>query len=357
MTPERYALVCELFDRAEALPEEGRVPFLRAACGEDADLLAEVTRMLGAADGPSAAPPVQARALLGLPVSRPPALMGHRARVGAVAFSPDGRSLASGDDSGRITIWNVADRSEVFSLHGHTGPVTGLAFSPDGARLASAGADGSVRLWDAHRGEEWRVLRGRGAPFRAVAWSPTGAVLAGAAADGPVPVWGARSGSVLAWLPAPPGGAFALAFPGQGSWLAAALADHTVALWDHAAARQVGELPTGPVRALAALPAGDLLASGGDDGRACVWSVAPGRPLWSHAAHAGAVTGLAFLPDGALLSAGADGSLCRVEAAAVKHLRTFPGPVAALAPAPDGLSVAVACAAAPGGLVLEELTP
>jgi WD40 repeat protein len=91
------------------------------------------------------------------------AFTAHHGQVWAVAFSPDGRTLATGGDDYTIKLWNLASLQEAAVLRGHTALVAGLAFSPDGRQLASCGGDGTVRLWRAptfaeiaaaHKGKE-----------------------------------------------------------------------------------------------------------------------------------------------------------------------------------------------------------
>src|SRR3954454_9249851 len=75
-------------------------------------------------------------------------LQGHTEGVTSVAFSPDGKMLASGSNDETIKLWDVQAGKEHATLKGHTNEVTSVAFSPDGKTLASASLDGTVRLWD-----------------------------------------------------------------------------------------------------------------------------------------------------------------------------------------------------------------
>jgi WD40 repeat protein len=99
-----------------------------------------------------------------------------------VAFSPDGRQLATPGQPG-VVLFNVARGEEEGRLVGHTGGVGSVAYSPDGQRLASGGADGTVRLWDPRRKEEVLSIGGHAQSVLALAFSPDGRFLATSARD------------------------------------------------------------------------------------------------------------------------------------------------------------------------------
>jgi len=81
-------------------------------------------------------------------------LKGHTSHVGSVAFSPDGRTLASGSEDNTIKLWNVATGKNTATLKGHTDIVWSVSFSPDGKTLASGSSNNTVKLWDVKTGKD-----------------------------------------------------------------------------------------------------------------------------------------------------------------------------------------------------------
>jgi RNA polymerase sigma factor (sigma-70 family) len=147
-----------------------------------------------------------------------------------VAFSPDGKRLASaggeeflrdGQRDGTLRLWDATSGKQVAAIQGHAGTVTSVAFSPDGKTLASGGFDRTVRVWDVATGRALFLFKGHTGLVRCVAISPDGKYLASGGFDGTVKVWDLATGRELARLKGPAGGVMSVAFSPDGRVLAA----------------------------------------------------------------------------------------------------------------------------------------
>jgi tRNA A-37 threonylcarbamoyl transferase component Bud32 len=203
-------------------------------------------------------------------------LHGHTHGTG-VAYSPDGRHLASWSEDNTVRVWDAAGGQELRTLQGHTGTVSEVTYSPDGRRLASAGFDGTVRVWDAAGGQELLALKGHRDRVRGVAYSPDGRQLASAGNDRTVRVWDAAGGQELRTLKGHTGVVVGVAYSPDGRRLASAGQDGTVRVWDAASGRELLALKghTDMVWSVAFSPDGRQLASAGNDRTVRVWEASP----------------------------------------------------------------------------------
>jgi WD40 repeat protein len=242
--------------------------------------------------------------------------------VSAIAYAPDGRTLATATGRGTVRLWDVAAGRPRGDTISHAGAAVGgrdgvdaLAFSPDGKLLATGDADGTARLWDTATHDQL------GSPFARhtkdvfdVAFSPDGATLATASLDGTARLWNVATRRQIGAALTEPGGKAALhaafhgiAFSPDGKRLATAGGDGLVRLWDTTSHQQVGS-PLGAngfsVEKVAYSPDGRLIAAAGDDGVVRLWDAVTYEQI------GGAMPGMsavALSPDGRTLAAGGPG--------------------------------------------------
>jgi len=284
-------------------------------------------------------------------------LTSHIGAVDSVAFSPDGKTLATGSDAGTILLRDAATHRKITALTGPTGPVHSIAFSPDGKTLATGGS--AVRLWDVTTHRKITALTSHTGAVDSVVFSPDGTTLATGNADGSVRLWDVTSHRKIAALTGPTARVDSVAFSPDGTTLATGNADGSVRLWDVASHRQITVLtgPTGAVNSVAFSPDGTTLATGSGDGAVRLWDVASHRQITALTGPVGAVNSVAFSPDGTTLATGnADGTVRLWDTATRRPSRrplTGPtGPVNSVAFSPDRTTLASGSA---DGIFLRDL--
>jgi WD40 repeat protein/serine/threonine protein kinase len=244
-----------------------------------------------------------------------------------LAFSPDGRHIASGSFSpkigklrespGVVLVWEVETGHEVLRFDAQVGPVLGLTFSPDGRHIASSSlnTDNSFVVWDARTGAVVRVVRGHTDNVHCLRYSPDGRLLATGAADGGVKLWDVATFRQVHSLDAHPATVSGLAFSPDGARLATAGHDGTVRVWETATAAPALEPlhgHTGAALGVAFSPDGKRIASAGYDKTVRVWDATSGRSKITLRGHTDMVWSVDFSRDGQRLVSGSFDSTARI---------------------------------------------
>ncbi len=237
--------------------------------------------------------------------------------VHAVAFSPDGNVLVTGNDNGTAQLWDVSTRQPIGSpLNDGTSPVDSVAFSPDGKTLATGTDDGTVRLWDVSTRRQIGSSFNEGTrAVNSIAFAPDGETLAvgtgnGNDNDGTVQLRNVATHRLIGRLVlgSNAGTVYSVAFSPDGNILATGSGDGMARLWDVATRRRIGSpLSDGaddPVDSVAFSPDGRTLAIGTWGGTAQLWNVATRQQTASLSDGTEAIYSVAFSPDGKTLATG-----------------------------------------------------
>lgn len=300
--------------------------------------------------------------------------IGHQKSVNAIAFSPDGSTLASGDEGSELRLWHVepwhAETDELLETIPGAGRVESLAFSNAGTKLLLALRNWKLREWEKGSGarETIRLKRDKAAmkEFRepVMELSPDASVLATAARGFyrrnrrfPIQVWDTRTGNLTSNLTEHTSWIRSLAFSPDGKTLASGDESKTIFLWDVKGGDRLAtfKLPAGGGHhALAFSPNGNFLASGSSNGTIYLWNATKTEERWWDAVgqympslvfngHNARVTNLAFSPDGKMLISGSqDGTVRAWDALTGSQLFTcseFMAPIVGIFFSQDGRTV------------------
>ncbi len=278
---------------------------------------------------------------------------GHIDHVNAVAWSSDGKRIASGSFDKTVQVWNAADGGHAFTYRGHSDPVNAVAWSPDGRRIVSGSNDKTVQVWDAADGGHVFTYREHSDVVLAVAWSPDGKRIASGSVDKTVQVWDATDGGHLFTYKGHSDVVDTVAWSPDGKRIVSGSYDKTARVWD---ATDGGHPFTyqghsGFVHAVAWSPDSKRIASGSDDTTVQMWDAADGGHPFTYRGHTDLVLAVAWnpvwgtsMPDGRRIVSGSFDKTVQVwDAADGSHPFTYRGhsvAVDTVAWSPDGTRIA-----------------
>ncbi len=253
---------------------------------------------------------------------------GHSDIVFSVAWSPDGKRLASASRDKTVQVWEASTGSRLFTCTGHSDIVYSVVWSPDGKRLASASGDKTVRVWEASTGSHLFTYRGHTDIVYSVVWSPDSTRLASAGVDNTMQVWDASTGNRLFTCTGHADSVNGVAWSPDGTRLASASWDHTVRVWDASTGSHLFTCTghTDIVVSVAWSPNGKHLASASGDHTVQVWDASTGKRFFTYTGHTDTVTSVAWSPDGTrLASASWDHTVQVRDVSEASHLFTYRG--------------------------------
>jgi WD40 repeat protein/serine/threonine protein kinase/Flp pilus assembly protein TadD len=234
--------------------------------------------------------------------------LAHQGEIAAIAFSPDGRYVATGGYDARTRVWDAARGTLVSSPFVHESYVTSLAFSPDGNRLATGEGSGDTRVWEVGGRQilSFRIsIEGQRNIVSQVAFARGGKVVVSARLNGTINAFDVATGRQLFTTISLRGDVNGIAVSPDGESIASASTDWTARVWNlrDGLARTPLMRHTAPVLAVRFSPDGQWLATGSEDKTVGVWSASTGQPRFAALVLGNIVPDVQFSPDGRTLAA------------------------------------------------------
>ncbi|MFN6518946.1 MAG: NB-ARC domain-containing protein [Nostoc sp. CreGUA01] len=222
----------------------------------------------------------------------------------AVAFSPDGKVLATGGVAGEVQLWQVADGKLLSRWNAHTHWIISLAFSPNGQMLATGSDDKSAKLWDVNRGICLKTFQGNISWVFDVVFSPDSQLLASISDEFTIKLWNVYNGQLLRTFRGHSSQPYSIAFSPDGQILASSANDINIKLWNVHTGELLKTFPgrSNFIQAVAFSPNGQTFASVSDDYTIQLWNVKTWELFNTLQGHVSFVQSIAFSPDSRTLA-------------------------------------------------------
>lgn len=257
----------------------------------------------------------------------------HQARVNGVAWSPDGKFIASSSDDKLVLICDSTSGKTIFTYKGHSDVVNGIAWSPDSQFIASASADKTVQVWEALTGKLVTTYQGHSAAVNSVSWSSNGVRIASGSDDNTVQVWAVKNGAIVLNYQEHTNAVLSVAWSPDNKRIASGSWDTTVQVFSmvRTPAFAIGDKiftykgHAAEVYSIAWAPNGKRLASGGGDNVVQVCNGINGSAVdYPPRRHEGPVRAIAWSPDiGHIVSASDDKTVRVWNSATGENTTTF----------------------------------
>ncbi|WP_019486777.1 MULTISPECIES: serine/threonine-protein kinase [Kamptonema] len=269
----------------------------------------------------------------------------HSNAVGAVAFSPDGLTIASGSKDKTIKIWDLATGNLIRSFDGDSSAIWSVAFNSNGTRLAAGTSYWRILLWNLKTGELVRTVDHDAAVW-SVAIAPDGLTLASGSSDKTSKTWNVATGDLIYNLPDHSDYVYSVAISPDGKTLVSGSKDKTITIVDVETGRLINTIDghSDQVRSVAISPDGKTLVSGSYDRTIKIWNLATGELIRTLNGHSGEIVSVAISPDGKTIASGSKDKTIKIwdlrSGVLLNSLTGHSNEVYTVAFSPDGKTIA-----------------